>query len=280
MALDNDSAVDSPRPDAQRGDSPRPDAQRTHTNRRRAESFGAIADRYDRVRPDYPAALLEDLLADDPREVLDVGCGTGKAARLFAARGVAVLGVEVDPRMAEVARGHGIEVETTPIESWSAAGRQFDLVISAQAWHWVEPVAGLAKVAEVLRAGRLFAPFWNFAELDPAVREEFDAVYRVLAPEVSNASVVRGGGSATIPGYERDIVVSGRFVSVERREYTWDRVYSRADWLSLLGTYSDHVNLPKVRLAGLLRGIGAAVDRQGGSVRAHYRTTVLLARRP
>jgi predicted TPR repeat methyltransferase len=69
-------------------------------DRSRAESFGAVARLYDRARPSYPLALIDFLLADGARRVLDVGCGTGIAGELFAARGCSVTGVEIDPRMA------------------------------------------------------------------------------------------------------------------------------------------------------------------------------------
>ena len=78
-----------------------------HDDRRRAGSFGDDADQYDRARPTYPAPLVDDLLDDGTHDVLDVpdvGCGTGKVGRLFAARGCAVLGVEPDERMAAVDR--------------------------------------------------------------------------------------------------------------------------------------------------------------------------------
>ncbi len=38
-------------------------------------------------------------------------------------------------------------------EAWDPAGREFDAVISGQSWHWVDPVAGAAKAAQVLRPG-------------------------------------------------------------------------------------------------------------------------------
>jgi SAM-dependent methyltransferase len=95
--------------------------------------------------------LVDALMADRPGRVLDVGCGTGKAARLFAARGCDVVGVEPDVRMASVAREHGLDVEVATFEEWDARGRVFDLVISGQAWHWVDPTIGAAKAATVLR---------------------------------------------------------------------------------------------------------------------------------
>jgi trans-aconitate methyltransferase len=80
--------------------------------------FGEVAEQYDRSRPTYPDAMVDDLVAPGVTRVLDVGCGTGIAARLFVARGCRVVGVEADARMAEVARGHGIDVDVSPFETW------------------------------------------------------------------------------------------------------------------------------------------------------------------
>src|SRR3954454_7614859 len=115
-----------------------------HANRARAESFGAVAANYDRYRPGYPETLIDDLLALRPTDVLDIGCGTGKAARQLVARGLDVLGVEIDPEMAAVARAHGLAVEVVGFEQWEPAGRTFDLIVCGQAWHWIDPRIGPA----------------------------------------------------------------------------------------------------------------------------------------
>jgi len=60
----------------------------SHQAREVAESFGADAERYDRARPGYPAAMVDRIVAASPGpDVLDVGCGTGIAARLFREAG-------------------------------------------------------------------------------------------------------------------------------------------------------------------------------------------------
>lgn len=250
---------------------------RVHTNRVRAESFGAVADAYDRVRPSYPAALIDDLLAGAPADALDVGCGTGKAARLLAERGVPVLGVEVDARMAAVARAHEIPVELGTFEHWDAAGRRFDLIISGQAWHWIDPDSGAAKAAALLRRGGLLAPFWNFSAVDAVLRARIDAAYARVAPQVTDRAVMRGGGPATIPPVVLQLRGTGLFAGVEHRRYPWERDYTRDEWLALVRTHSDHSTLPAGQLAALLDAVGAAIGDQ--LVHARYVTEAIFARR-
>src|ERR1700687_5236523 len=105
----------------------------------RSKLFDQEAERYDRCRPTYTDALIDEVLGTEPASlaVLDVGCGTGIASRQMVQRGAKVLGVELAPRMAEIARRHGIEVEIAAFEGWDAAGRTFDRVTSVQAWHWL-----------------------------------------------------------------------------------------------------------------------------------------------
>jgi len=125
---------------------PTPDKQRAV-----AESFGIDAARYDRNRPHYPAALIARIVADSPgQSLLDVGCGTGIAARQFQAAGCRVLGVDVDPRMAELARQTGVEAEVGAFETWPPAGRTFDVVVAGQAW-----LDGTTRAADRTRPGGL-----------------------------------------------------------------------------------------------------------------------------
>jgi SAM-dependent methyltransferase len=255
------------------------DPDRIHTNRIRAESFGAGARAYDRARPGYPPALIDDLLAGGPRTVLDVGCGTGKLARPLADRGVEVLGVEIDERMAEVARSHGIAVEIGGFESWDATGRRFDLIVSGQAWHWIDPEVGASKAAGLLRRGGLLVPVWNFSELAPDVRRRVDAAYAQVETRLTDRSVLRSGaGPDSVAPSAEMLRASGLFATVEVRQYEWDRTYRRDEWLALMQTHSDHTTLPPEHLAALLVAVGRAIDAAGRVVPAHYTTSAVFAR--
>jgi SAM-dependent methyltransferase len=251
-----------------------------YEDRRRASSFGDDAERYDRVRPQYPGELIDALMADRPQSVLDVGCGTGIVSRLFLARGCEVVGLEPDPRMADVARRSGVTVEAGTIETWDAAGRQFDLLTAGQVWHWVQPEQGAAKAAEVLRPGGRIGLFWNQAYPDPSVRPALDAAYARHAPEIGQRSVLMGRREASL--YEsiaESLRRAGEFSDVAVVLFGHDRAYSSTEWVDLAASHSDHHTLPPTQLAALLSDVRAEVDRVGGLVPVHYEVTLVTGSR-
>jgi SAM-dependent methyltransferase len=259
-------------------------ARASHLQRQVAEGFGADAGRYDRARPTYPADLVGRIIAASPgRDVLDVGCGTGIAARLFQAAGCRVLGVDPDPRMAELARQGGTEVEVAKFEDWESAGRTFDAVIAAQAWHWVDPAAGVAKAAAVLRPGGRLAVFWNAFEPPKDLRAAFAEVFRRVLPD----SAARGfwdrpavetyrAGCARVADAVRQ---AGGFGEPEEWLSRWERPYTRDEWLDLVPTTGGFTQHPEAIQAELLDSLGAAVDAAGGTFTMSYTTIAATAAR-
>jgi SAM-dependent methyltransferase len=253
-----------------------------------AESFGVDPERYDRARPRYPEALVQRIVAASPgRDVLDVGCGTGIEARQFQAAGCTVLGVDPDARMAEFARRTGVEVEVATFEGWDPAGRTFDAVVAGQAWHWVDPVAGAAKAARVLRPGGTLAVFGHVFDAPPEVTEAFATVYRRVAPD---SPLNREGGArpATTPlqGYQAmyadaadAIRKAGGFGEPEQWRFDWEQTYTRDEWLDHLPTTGLLTRLSPDKLAEVLDHVGAAIDRIGGGFTMPYTTLAATATR-
>lgn len=251
-----------------------------HDDRRRAVSFGDDPAAYDRERPSYPPALIDDLMVTGPCRVLDVGCGTGKVGRLLAARGCEVLGVEPDPRMAAVARDHGLEVEVARFEEWDAAGRRFDLAVCGQAWHWVDPSGGARAAAAVLTPGARLALFWNRGTHDPETQAALDEVYSRLVPAMREDSAALGTITADRGlSHDEALAEAGTFATPEAVTYEWVQDYPRERWLELISTHSDHRVLPDADRARLLQAVGEVIDRFGGSIRLHYRTVLTSWRR-
>lgn len=253
-----------------------------HDDRSRAESFGLGAERYDRSRPTYPEALVDAVLGPRPEglDVLDVGCGTGIAARLFQARGARVLGVEVDARMAEVARRRGTEVEVGRIEDWDPAGRSFDRVTAAQAWHWVDPAVGAQRAADVLRPDGRLCLFWNIGRPPPEVADALDQVYDRLAPGADSYSVALGYAVDKEYRDEKEgIRACPDLTDPDEERFPWSRRYSTEEWLDQLPTHSDHATMDPDRLALVLAAVAEVVDGFGGSFEMGYSTLLISARR-
>lgn len=251
-----------------------------HEDRSRAESFGADAAAYHAERPSYPAALV-DALTDPPvRDALDVGCGTGIAAALLTARGARVTGVEPDARMAAVARDGGLAVEVSSFEAWDPAGRTFDLVTSAQAWHWVDATVGSARAADVLRPGGRIGLFWNVGRPSEAIREALAAAYAEAGEtDLERHSVLLGNADDRLDRTAAALDATGAFGAVERQVFPWTRRYADGAWLRQLFTHSDHAALPAGRRAALESAVGAAVERLGGTVALDYDAWLVTARR-
>jgi len=255
---------------------------RDHRATARAGSFGSDADRYDRVRPGYPEALVADLSPRGCERVLDVGCGTGRAAAMFAARGCAVVGVDPDERMVDVARERGLDVEIASFEAWEPEGRSFDVVTAAQAWHWVDPAVGPAKAAALLDEGGVLAPIWNYRwPADADQRERILRIYRDLAPELVSSSPLLGtvDGEHELAAHAAAIAATDAFSVADIRRYRWQQLYRPEEWLDLARTQSDHRLVGDERLEVLLAAVAHELERHDEDVPVRYESVALVARR-
>lgn len=145
-----------------------------------ADSFGNVADLYERVRLPYSDAAVERLCAElglgGSEEVLDLAAGTGKLTRALAPRFRRVVAVEPNRSM----RGliDAAEAVEGSAESIPLADASFDAVFVGDAFHWFARPDVLEEIARVLRPRGGLALVWNhWWETEPSVP---DAARRLL----------------------------------------------------------------------------------------------------
>ena len=131
--------------------------------------FNQMSDYYDRYRPGYPAEIIHTLIRETGIQkgarLLEIGAGSRKATELFIDGGYEILAI--DPGKDLVAKGNrkfsetSIRFETARFEDCVLPEGYYDVVYSAQAFHWIPQPAGFEKCAFALRKGGFLALFWN-----------------------------------------------------------------------------------------------------------------------
>ena len=253
----------------------------------RRTSFDQKAERYEASRPSYPDAAIDFLVRRSGirpgGRILEVGAGTGKATVQFARRDFTVLAIEPGARMAALLRRKvtnypKVSVVESTFEDCSVPDGSFDVVVAAQAFHWVKPEVRYEKSAAMLHSGGAFGWITNEKqELEPALRSEFDDAYSHWFPSAEFREPYKSG--VTLQKPVQELEASGKFEPADIQTFPWMTPYTSQSYVDLLDTYSDHAVQPATVREGLYAAITSTIDRRGGTIEIPYVTVVLCARR-
>ncbi len=236
-------------------------------NLSRRRAYDQIAQLYDRARPSYPAALFDDIVAyadltADAR-ILEIGCGTGQATLPLAQRGYTIDCVELGAELAKVARDNlasypAAQVIQADFNTVDLAPARYELVLSATAFHWLDPATRFIKAHRLLKPRGALALFWHRPVVTDASRPFVDAVqkvYREIAPELSRRYEPPPHPDEVSTEYAELIPASGLFDRLAiRKRYTATK-YSATAYIELLDTFSDHRALEPAKRRRLFHAI-------------------------
>lgn len=252
-------------------------------------AFGTVASLYHAARPSYLPESIDAVLAAGRLSAgdaaVEVGAGTGKLTALLAARGLRITAVEPSAEMAAVAAHTcadlpGVEIVRSDFEHF-AAPVPVAAVISAQAWHWVDPALRYRRAHAALRPGGLLACIWTFPEWDRCVlRDALRDVYTAAAPALApDFPMHPASAPERLAGdWETETVAEGLFTTPRVLVHRWSADYDGGAYTRLLATHQDHILLGERERDRLLDAVGSAVDRAGG-LSLPLRTSVCLAHR-
>ncbi|MDZ8227611.1 MULTISPECIES: class I SAM-dependent methyltransferase [unclassified Nostoc] len=252
-------------------------------------TFDRVALLYDQVRPGYPEALFDDVVSlskiTPNGRILEIGCGTGQATLPFARRGYRILCIELGENLAKVAQKNlaaypQVEVHNIAFEDWMTEENAFDLVISATAFHWLDPSIAYKKTDLALRDEGAIALFWNehvHSDASHGFFEEVQELYKSLAPQLvkDDEPPLR---EQKVPNKTSEIEQTGLFGEVVYRSYRWDATYNSVSYLNLLNTYSGHLNLERITKARFFHAIAELINTKfNGQITKGYLTTLYVA---
>ena len=106
---------------------------------------------------------LEAIRREQPKRVLDIGCGPGAfAERVAAETGAAVVAADASARMVEVAAARGLEAVVADVQALPFADGEFDCVVAAwMLYHVPDLDRAISELARVVRAGGLLVAITN-----------------------------------------------------------------------------------------------------------------------
>ena len=204
-------------------------------------TFGAVADDYERARPQYADEALGWLAGRLPVErVLDLAAGTGKLTRQLLALGASVVAVEPDAAMRATFERvvPGVEVLAGNAEAIPLADASVDSVFVGQAFHWFRTEAALAEMHRVVRPGGGFGLLWNTWRDDDPVLGPIDELLEQVRP----LEVAR----------RRELFETDLFGPREQRSFRQVRTMTTDAIVAWVASTSAGVNAPAPERAALI----------------------------
>lgn len=257
---------------------------------RRPESFNEVAALYDRARPPYPEQVIDDLLAltgiRPGADVLEIGCGTGQITVPLAERGLRITALEPGGELAAIAAAKlaaypdAVVIERR-FEDYELPARRFDMVVSATAFHWVDPRIRVVKSATALKSGAYLAiihTHWSVGKHRDAFATRSQSCYERWVPDAEPGFVPPTIDQ--LPASRPELEESPAFALIEHRFYEQVSHYATASYLDLLRTFSNIRGLDAAARDGLLACLRQLIEREfGGTLTRSDTRELWLARR-
>ena len=251
-------------------------------------TFDTAATAYAKMRPGYADELYRDIFGYIPMgeasSAVEVGIGGGQATLPVLRTGCTLTAVEYGQNFSEICREKfkdfpKFSVVTGKFEEVSFQEESCDLVFSASAFHWIPEEIGYRKVFSMLKKGGAFARFANHPFEDkgrPELAGDIQKLYRVYMPNSPGPVEYR----EEMAKARADIALKYGFADVEYRLYRRTRTFSSGEYVALLGTYSDHIELERQKRTEFFSKIKEVIDAHGGEITLYDTMELQLARRP
>lgn len=251
--------------------------------------FDSAPRTYERGRPDYPSELF-DLLEDRcglgaGSRVLEIGPGTGQATLALLDRRARVTAVEPGGRLADRLRERApdLRVIVSGFEDAELPEAGFDLVVSATAFHWVDPGPGLAKCAAALRDEGWLALWWTLF-VDPERADPFFEALRPIlearAPNLIDAETVPLHYVLDAEARSREIEAVVAFGPVRQEIFRWEGRHDAAGIRDFYSTVPPWMALEDDLRGELLDDVERVVwEHFDGVIVRPYQTVLYLAQR-
>jgi SAM-dependent methyltransferase len=260
------------------------------TRIRRARTFDEIAELYAKGRGETDAQILDDLFSLSgidaaTARILEIGCGAGQATLPLARRGCGIVGIEMGANLAHIARARlaafpQVSIVNTRFEDWQRDEYLVDMVLSVDAWHWLDPRTCYTKAADALKPHGILAIARTLHIYPPG----FDSFFA----EIQSSYEQIGVGTmpwpppapSQIPDLREELASSGCFNNIQITRRIREQQFTADRYIAFLATTSDHRLMAAAKRERLFAEMRRLIDlKPNGRIRRHTLTLLHVARK-
>ncbi len=248
-------------------------------NRALRTTFGTVSELYDKMRLNYSDEVIQKIIDISGIQwngkILEVGCGSGKATLPFTERGYDVTALDISENLIAIAKQKtaqypNVKYLTTSFEEAALPKNHFDLLVSATAFHWVDPEIGYKKAARVLKPGGCMALFWNYTSYDETkLLRGTKNLYNKY-----NTDFPLDFGSTT--EFEKRIEETGSFEEIKKIAWTGNAKYQKQDYVKLLNTFGWINGLDEIPKKQFFKDLEKLLESENELLEIPYTTPLLI----
>jgi SAM-dependent methyltransferase len=253
--------------------------------------FDTIPNEFDKWRPRYCDELFTDIIElsklDSSKTVLEIGPGTGQATEPILETGCSYLAIELGENFSVVMNNKykcydNFKLVNADFELYDFENDSFDLVYSAAAFQWIKESIGYPKVFNMLKSGGIFATFGiSSGSRVPALNDKIQEAYaKYWKPEYDYGNYIKTRNSDSEELSQIEKLKKYGFVDTERRQYSNTREYSSEDYISLIQTHGDHINLKEPYKSKFYASIRDIIQSAGDKAILNDDIIMHIARKP
>lgn len=245
--------------------------------------FNQTAEYYDKFRPSYPQEIVETIVTktgiNSDSKLLEIGAGSGKATELFVNK-FNVMCIEPGDKLVEMGKRKfvnydNIKFTLARFEEYDVENNQYDLVFSAQAFHWVPQPIGFQKCAQTLKEKGFLALFWN---MYMTLENSHDT-------ELVNLSKRYGGFAdflsendceKRIQSISNGIVESNLFAYPKVYRFKWKQSYTPDEYFGFILTGNSFVQKTDIEKESAYKDIVELAKKNKGYIEQQYLSALYL----
>ena len=207
-------------------------------DRKLKNTFGGISKLYDEVRPSYPKEAIDKIF---------------KVAHLS---------------------NHSIILDIiSSFEEIKLLPESFDLIVSAQAFHWVKPEVGYPKVYKLLKLGGVFVLMSNLLDFNRSrFTKDLKKYFIKYCPKYHYAGYGKNNRN-----FKRRIKLYTKFNKIQAYSFYNRLPYSKDKLKKLLDTFSWVATLPPKQKKIFFKQIDARLSIQKEPIMIPYETELIMA---